>query len=76
MSIDLALLKLRELPPEKQQEVVNLIETLYQQIPKRPRRSLEGLWADLGQPVTEEEIAEARREMWGNFPRKFPKDDS
>ncbi len=63
MSIDLAIMKLRELPPEKQREVLNLIETLYEQAPKPPRRSLEGLWADLGPPVTAEEIAEARREM-------------
>ena len=28
-----------------------------------------GLWADLNIHITEEDIAEARREMWGNFPR-------
>ncbi|MDQ2808797.1 MAG: hypothetical protein M3Z04_18120 [Chloroflexota bacterium] len=33
-----------------------------------PRRSLRGLWA--GVKITEEDIAEARREMWGNFPRE------
>jgi hypothetical protein len=27
------------------------------------------LWADLNMNITEEDIAEARREMWGNFPR-------
>lgn len=37
--------------------------------PKKPRRSLLGLWADLNIHITEEDIAEARREMWGNFPR-------
>jgi hypothetical protein len=37
--------------------------------PKLPRRSLKGLWADLGIDITEADIAEARREMWGNFPR-------
>ena len=30
---------------------------------------IDGLWADLNFHVTEEDIAEARREMWGNFPR-------
>lgn len=34
------------------------------------RRSLEGLWADLGVDVSDEDIAEARREMWGGFPRE------
>jgi hypothetical protein len=26
--------------------------------------------------ITEEDIAEARREMWGTFPREFPLDAS
>jgi hypothetical protein len=33
-----------------------------------PRKSLRGLWRGLD--ITEEEIAEARREMWSNFPRR------
>jgi hypothetical protein len=33
-----------------------------------PRKSLRGLWRGLD--ITEEEIAEARREMWSNFPRE------
>ncbi len=33
-----------------------------------PRRSLRGLWRGLD--ITEEDIAEARREMWGDFPRE------
>ena len=37
--------------------------------PKKPLRSLLGLWADLDIHITEEDIAQARREMWGNFPR-------
>ena len=32
-----------------------------------PRKSLRGLWRGLD--ITEEEIAEARREEWANFPR-------
>jgi hypothetical protein len=28
---------------------------------------LHGLWKNLNIHVTEEDIAEARREMWGNF---------
>lgn len=35
---------------------------------KKPKRSLRGLWA--GVNISEEDIAEARREMWGNFPRE------
>ncbi len=32
-----------------------------------PRTSLRGLWK--GIDITDEDIAEARREMWSNFPR-------
>jgi len=34
-----------------------------------PRRSLHGILADLGPAPSAEDIDEARREMWGNFPR-------
>jgi hypothetical protein len=36
----------------------------------KPLRSLYGLWKDLGVSISAEEIDEARREMWGNFPRE------
>jgi hypothetical protein len=63
--------KLRALPPDKQQEVLDFVESLKEEIlPKHPRRSVKGLWADLGVDITEEDIAEARREMWSNFPRE------
>jgi hypothetical protein len=35
---------------------------------KKPRRSLLGIWEGIS--VSAEEIDEARREMWGNFPRE------
>jgi hypothetical protein len=62
--------KLRDLPPEKQKEVLDFVDFLKEKNePKTPRRSLLGLWADLNIHISEEDIAEARREMWGNFPR-------
>jgi hypothetical protein len=60
--------KLRELPLQKQEEVLVYISRL-QEKTRRPRRSLAGLWADLGVKVSEEDISQARQEMWGNFPR-------
>ena len=61
---------LRSLPLEQQREVLDFVEFLRQRkAGTRPRRSLEGLWGDLGIDVTPADIAEARREMWGNFPR-------
>lgn len=34
-----------------------------------PRRPLHGMLADLGPAPSAEDIDEARREMWANFPR-------
>jgi hypothetical protein len=63
--------KLESLTPEQQQEVERVVETLADSNKRnRQRRSLMGLFADLNIHITEEDIAEARREMWGNFPRE------
>lgn len=73
MTIEQAVLeRLKELPPDRQREVLDFAEFLRQKeapAPKPPRKSMEGIWADLGVRITEADIAEARREMWGNFPR-------
>ena len=71
MTIEEQLLeKLRSLSPDKQREVLTFAQSLSKnEGAKKPLRSLEGLWADLNIQITEEDIAEARREMWGNFPR-------
>jgi hypothetical protein len=62
--------KLRNLPPDKQEEVLEFVDHLKEKNgAKAPRRSLLGLWADLDVHITAEDIVEARREMWGNFPR-------
>jgi len=63
--------KLRALPPDKQQEALDFVEFLHQKTKVgQPRRSLEGIWKDLDVKIAEEDIAEARKEMWGNFPRE------
>ena len=61
--------KLRELPPQKQEEVLAYISRLQEKTRKQPRRSLAGLWANLGINLSEEDIFQVRQEMWGNFPR-------
>jgi hypothetical protein len=67
---EMVLQKLRELSPDKKKEVLEFAESLANQSgTRKPLRSLRGLWADLGIEITEQDIAEARREMWGNFPR-------
>jgi uncharacterized protein DUF2281 len=69
MSIEQFILeKLRTLCPEQQLEVLDFIEFLQRRSVAKPlRRSLRGLWADLGIQISEEDIAEVRREMWGNL---------
>lgn len=73
MSIEQNVLdKLRKLPPEKQQELLDFAEFLYQKTTvKQPLQSVRGLCADLKVDITEEDIAEARKEMWSNFPREI-----
>ena len=63
--------KVKSLPTVKQQEVLDFVEFLRWQFSgKQPRRRVRGLWSDLGVEVTEKDIAQARREMWGSFPRE------
>jgi len=70
MGIDESLLeKIRALPPEKQQEVLDFVEFLHRKI-ARPRRSFKGIWADLQVDITEDDLVQIRRELWGNFPRE------
>ncbi|XWK87069.1 MAG: hypothetical protein U7127_23110 [Phormidium sp.] len=53
---------IQELTPDIERELVANQIT--------PRKSLWGLCADLGQAPSADEIDEARREEWANFPRK------
>jgi len=72
MNLEQAVLdKFRALPPDKQQEILDFAEFLQQKNrPKKPLKSVKGLCADLKVDITEEDIAQARQEMWGNFPRE------
>lgn len=63
--------KLRELPPEKQREVLDFVHFLREKNgTNKPLHNLRGLWKHINIDISEEEIAEARHEMWGNFPRE------
>lgn len=80
MTIEQAVLEnLQDLPTEKQQQVLDFVKFLKQQVTIKSessiqgnRKSYKGMWADLGIQITDEDIAEVRQEMWGNFPREFP----
>ncbi|MBI2767360.1 MAG: DUF2281 domain-containing protein [Chloroflexi bacterium] len=62
--------KLKELPEDRQREVLAFVEHLLAdaRVTKpRERRSPVGLWEGLGIHITDEDIEEARREMWGPY---------
>lgn len=59
------MLKLQSLPEEQQRQVLEFIERL-QPAQKLPLLDPRGMFA--GHRTTEQDIAEARREMWGNSP--------
>ncbi len=63
MDLEQAVLdKLRELPPNHQQEVLDFAEFLHQKnILKRPLKSVKGMWANLDMDITEEDIAQANQ---------------
>lgn len=63
--------KLRQLPADKQKEVLDFVEFLHHKNgTKHHHRPLKGLWAGFGVDISAEDIAEARRDMWGLFPRE------
>ena len=72
MSIEKSVLgKLLKLPVDRQKEVLDFVESLEKKASQHhSRRSLKGLWADLEVNISADDIAEARREMWGGFPRE------
>ena len=57
-----------DLPPERLPELGEFIEFLRFKSGQPSKRliRLGGLWKDLS-PITDQDIAEARREMWGRF---------
>jgi hypothetical protein len=56
-------------PLEKVRLVEHVMNSLKHDIdPKKPRKLLAGIWS--GTNISSEDIDEARKEMWGSFPRK------
>ena len=72
MSLEQAILQaIRELPADKQQEILNHAARLRNEAERKiPFKSVRGLWADLGISLSAEEIDENQRDMWRDFPRQ------
>lgn len=50
------------------EEVMTLLEEDLTEQQSSPRRSYYGIWPDAD--VSDDDITDARQEIWGNFPRK------
>ena len=73
VSLEEAVALVMELPPlDKIRLIERIAPRIEQDLMAAPmrRRSLLGLWADLGNAPSSDEIDQARREMWKNFPRE------
>jgi hypothetical protein len=66
--------KVKQLPPERQAKVLDFAEGLAAEAGEKrpPLNGPIGVLSHLRMDVSEEDIAEARREMWGSFPRDLP----
>ena len=69
-SEQLLLRQWRSLKPDQQNAALEFVEFLHRKSTgKKQRRSLLGLCANTNIYVSAQDITEARREMWGDFPR-------
>jgi hypothetical protein len=72
MTLEEVLALVRQLSPlDKARLIEHLVPDIERELragEPTPRTSLLGLWRGLG--VTEDDIDEARREMWSGFPRE------
>jgi hypothetical protein len=72
VTLEEALVVVRRLSPVDKarliEQIVPDLERELKAVQPVPRKSLRGLWRGLD--LTAQEIDQARREMWGNFPRE------
>ncbi len=67
-SEEVLLEKYKILPQNRKNELLDFAEFLEQkELVKKPRVSLKGIWADMNANITEEDIREARNEMWRGY---------
>lgn len=67
-SEEILLKKFKVLPVNRQQELLDFAEFLEsKEAVKRPRRSLKGALADLNIKISDEDIREARNEIWRGY---------
>lgn len=68
ISEDVLLEKIKVLPPNLKQKAIDYIESLQSNVvPTQKRKSLKGSLAHLNIKITDEDIREARNEMWRGY---------
>jgi len=68
---DAVLEKVKKLPVEKKQEVLDFAEFLFQKgMGSKSRRSLKGALSNMNIKISLEDVREARREMWRGYMRE------
>lgn len=71
MTSEVLLEQIKILPPDLKQEAIHFVESLQTKLANKQKRQISlGIGEDLGIEITSEDIYEARKEMWGNFPRE------
>jgi hypothetical protein len=68
-TVESVLREARKLTPEERQRLREELALVEMQQTPTPRESLYGVAEHLGPAPSTEDIDEARRELWGNFPR-------
>lgn len=67
-SEEVLLKKFKILPKNRKQEVMDFVEFLEsKETVKSPSVSLKGIWADMNVNITDDDIREARNEMWRGY---------
>jgi hypothetical protein len=66
-SEEVLLEKIKVLPPNLKQKAIEFVDSLEKEAKSEPRRSLYGILSDLEINITEEDIREARNEMWRGY---------
>jgi hypothetical protein len=63
--------KLAQLPPARQLEVLDFVDFLNEKKDRKgPLYNPEGLWAGQGEDISPEDLAEARKVMWGKYDKE------
>ena len=68
ISEEVLLQKIKVLPPALKQKAIEFVNSLQGEVSaKQKRKSLKGALADLNIKISEEDIREARNEMWRGY---------